>query len=58
MNNKYFVCENLPIIHKLNINKVKTLEDVIKIIDALNIEITSYEGTTCELYEKLKDYFD
>ena len=44
--------------HKLNINKVKTLEDVIKIIDALNIEVTIREGETSEMYEKLKEYFD
>lgn len=44
--------------HKINIDKVKTLQDVINIIDALDIKITSNGIDTPRLYEKLKDYLD
>jgi hypothetical protein len=51
--------DNRPIItHRLNINKVKTFEDVIKVLEGLCIEVHLREGTTCEMYEKLKDYMD
>ena len=42
--------------YKLNVNKIKTLDDVKNVLDALNIKVTVQEGFTSEKYEKLKPY--
>lgn len=43
-------------VYKLDIDKIKTLEDVKKVLDALDIQITLRQGLTSNKYEKLKDY--
>lgn len=42
--------------YTLDINTIQTLEDVKKVLDGLNIQITVMEGTTNDRYEKLKHY--
>ena len=42
--------------YTLDINKIQTLEDVKKVLEGLDIQITVIEGTTNDRYEKLKYY--
>lgn len=43
--------------HKLNTDKIKTVEDIAKILREI-VVVNLREGTTCDLYENLKEYFD
>lgn len=47
---------NTSKIYTLDINKIQTLEDVKKVLEGLDIQITVIEGTTNDRYEKLKYY--
>lgn len=43
---------------RLNVEKIKTLEDVKRVLEFLDIKITVQEGLTNPRYEKVKDLFE
>lgn len=47
---------NTSTTYTLDISKIKTLDDVKKVLEGLDIKITLFEGIPSDRYEKLKDY--
>lgn len=43
---------------KLNIDKIKTIDDIKRILEFMNIEVEIRDGLTRQGFEKVKDLFE
>lgn len=47
-----------PVIKRLNVDKIKTIEDVKRVLNYLNITVEVGSGLTRQGYEEVKDLFE